>query len=83
MKEMGRICIQCGKEKKPKEFYARQSRCKACTSENKKVKRQDPEKGEKIRERDKAAKKRVNATEEGAKKNRDNVKRWRRNTGKH
>lgn len=83
MKEMGRICIQCHQEKKLKEFGAKQSRCKACTSANKKAKRRDPKQGEKIREQDKASKKRTNATFEGKVKNRENVKRWRRNTGNH
>lgn len=79
MKEMGRVCIQCGKEKKVKEFGAKQARCKTCTSLNKKAKREDPEQGAKLRAQDRASKKRANATEEGAQKNRENVKRWRRN----
>lgn len=83
MREMGKVCLQCGKEKKFKEFGQNQARCKACISINKKAKRANPETGDKIRERDKANKKRVNATEEGARKNRDNVKRWRKNTGRH
>lgn len=78
MKEMGRVCLQCGKEKKLKEFGAKQSRCKACTSANKKRKREDPVEGTKLRRQDRESKRRTNATEEGAAKNRANVKRWRR-----
>lgn len=83
MAELMRKCTQCGKDKKLKEFGARQARCKDCISKNKKAARQDPEKGDKIRERDNAAKKKANATEEGAAKNRANVKRWRKRTGRH
>jgi len=83
MKEMGRICIQCGKEKKIREFGSKQSRCKACTSANKKAKREDPKEGAKLRRQDKESKRRANATEEGAAKNRENVKRWRKKTGNH
>ena len=81
--ELLRRCTQCGKEKRLNEFGRKQAKCKVCVSANKKAARQDPEKGAKIRERDNAAKKKVNATEEGAAKNRANVKRWRKNTGRH
>ena len=81
--ELMRRCTQCGKAKKLKEFGRKQAKCKACISANKKADRQDPEKGPKIRERNNAEKKKANATEEGARKNRENVKSWRKRTGRH
>jgi len=81
--ELRRVCAQCGKEKKLNEFGRKQAKCKVCISANKKAARKNPETGDKIREKNNAEKRKANATEEGAAKNRANVKRWRKNTGRH